>query len=116
MSSVRSDDPAGVEAGPLDLRVLTDVDSNPRPMLVIAVRTMLYDLRDRLPLMVVYDHPKDFPDHVVARLWVSVPMRSTAMVLRATSLGDLRDFLGRLGMIRLAANPADDPVILETWL
>jgi len=69
------------------------------------------------PSNVVYNHPKDFPEGFIARLHLAVDGRTlpTAAVQRAGTLAELRDLLPR-GLVRIARNPQDDPVILETWL
>ena len=67
----------------------------------------------RLPLIVIYDHPADFPNEVVARLWDSE--RPTEIYEKANSVDDLYAKLPLKGMIRLERLPSDDPVIFETW-
>ena len=76
----------------------------------------LYDMREQVPIFVVYDHPTDFPDHVVARLWITKPERPIHLVLRASAVEPLRDFLDACGLVHLSRSPDDDPTILETWI
>src|SRR5579864_6488168 len=78
---------------------------------------LLYDLRAELPMFTVYDRPEDFPDHIVARLWTSLPEpRPTTFLLRASTIGPVRDFLAALGLTHLSRSPEDNPAVLETWL
>lgn len=67
-----------------------------------------------LPIWVVYDHPLDWPDHYVARLWVGE--RPTGDMVLTFSLDALREHLADQGFVRLDRNKEDDPVIVETWL
>lgn len=61
----------------------------------------------------IYNRPVDFPDKFVARRWEgSMP---TQDILIADDLEELRRQLPP-GLYRLARHPADDPVVVETWL
>lgn len=67
----------------------------------------------------VYDHPLDYPDHFVARLWEVTPAGSTATasIITATDIEKLRDTLEfEMGLAMLLRDPNDDPAILEIWL
>jgi hypothetical protein len=66
----------------------------------------------------VYDHPRDNPQHYVARLFYVGKQGSiaTAISFASTNLDELRARLEDLGLIRLHRDPKDDPVIMETWL
>jgi hypothetical protein len=67
-----------------------------------------------LSIWVVYDHPSDFPDHYVARLWEGETPTSVVLIHR--DLERLRERLERLGLVHLDRMEGDDPVVLETWL
>ena len=67
-----------------------------------------------LPIWVVYDHPKDFPNNYVARLWIGEKLTGDMMI--APDIDMLRDELERRGLVKLMPQEGDDPVILETWL
>ena len=67
-----------------------------------------------LTIWAIYDHPSDFPDTWVARRFVNDKVTSDVLV--STDLDTLRRHFARLGLVRLDRNPADDPVIVETWL
>lgn len=69
----------------------------------------------QLPVWVVYDHPQDFPDHFVARLWEGMDNTPTATVLVADTLAELRDMLPP-DLNGLERMEGDDPTIVETWL
>jgi hypothetical protein len=66
----------------------------------------------------VYDHPKDFPDHFVARQWqiipgIPEPVANPKFEMLASNLDDLRDQLAAMGLTPLTRSETDDPVILE---
>lgn len=87
-------------------------DPNARDML-----GWLYAMRDRLPQFVVYDHPEDFPQGYVARLWLTLPENvATAFTMRCVELAPIQDFLESLGMVKLYRSPDDQPHVLETWI
>lgn len=67
-----------------------------------------------LPIWVVYDHPTDWPDHFVARLWVGE--RPTGDMLLAFDIEVIRQTLAEKGLTRLDRMEGDDPNIAETWL
>jgi hypothetical protein len=73
---------------------------------------------DVLALWTIYDHPTDFPNHYIARLFHvdKQGSRATATVVAADSLEALREPLRNIGLTRLPRDPNDDPVIVETWL
>jgi len=63
----------------------------------------------------IYDHPSDFPEVYVARLWEGD--RATDEHIVRAELTDLRIEVQRRGATgRLPRSLADDPVILEVWL
>lgn len=69
-------------------------------------------------MWVVYDHPKDHPDHYVARLFMigiglEVP---SGQIMRSRDLPTLREALADLDLTCLPRNPSDDPVIIESWV
>jgi hypothetical protein len=81
------------------------------------MRQYLYSLRERLPMWTVYDHPTDYPDVYVARLWLSLPEPvALPMTLACPELDPLREELANLGLTSLHRQPGDDPAILETWI
>lgn len=83
---------------------------------------------DAIPVYVVYDHPKDYPDHIVVRrqwvwawFWLGTERRTPAIghdveVHRMPSLGVAHAWLRSLGLHRLERQDEDDPVIVETWI
>lgn len=78
---------------------------------------ILGDLQDRLPMFVIYDHPVDFPEEYVARLWVTLPEPiATTLHMCHAELSVLRDHMQSLGLVRLTRNQEDDPCIVETWM
>lgn len=76
-------------------------------------------MSDVLRMWTVYDHPKDFPDYFVARLYEvdGSGVRATESVIQAKNLDTLREML--LCDMHLTCLPRfanDDPAIVEVWL
>jgi len=70
-------------------------------------------LATKMPLIAIYDHPSDYPDKFVARIWdVDIPTRYA--VLR-DDLESIREVIPPW-MVRFVRSDKDDPVIVETWL
>lgn len=70
--------------------------------------------KDGLPIWVVYDHPSDYPDTYVARMFnLDKP---TDDLLIDADLEKIRDALEGMGLVKLMPMPGDDPVIIETWV
>ena len=67
-----------------------------------------------LEIWTVYDHPSDFPDKFVARLFLND--QPTTAVLVADDLKTIRGQLRNKGFTRLMRAEEDDPVIVETWI
>jgi hypothetical protein len=51
----------------------------------------------------------------VARLWSSLPLAHTSVLIRAGSLDEIREMLPT-GLARLERYPGDDPNIIEVWM
>ena len=69
-----------------------------------------------LPMWVVYDHPRDFPDGFIARKWwVGSTAEPTLVKLSSGTLEGVRALLPR-GFYRIERYHADDPCIVEVWL
>jgi hypothetical protein len=67
----------------------------------------------KVPLICIYDHPEDYPNKFVARLWDgNVP---TEIMVTADTLDGIRAKIPN-GMVRLECNWRDDPAIVETWI
>ena len=64
-------------------------------------------------LHVIYDHPADWPDHVVVRGWQHGRAELGAIVL--PNLEHARAWCRSLGLVRFNPDPAGDPVIVEVW-
>lgn len=67
----------------------------------------------RIPLICVYDHPTDYPDKFIARLWdCNIPTR---IMVTADTLEELREKIPS-SMVRMDRHPKDDPCIVEVWI
>lgn len=70
-----------------------------------------------LEMWTIYDHPRDCPDYFLARKFmVSDEVKPTGHVLAHADIEPLRNAFRYKGLVRIARNDADDPVIVETWL
>jgi hypothetical protein len=72
-----------------------------------------------LAIWTVYDHPRDYPDKIVARRWdVDYDgAKPTSSIIVGPDLQTLRDILEfEMHLTCLARLPEDDPKIVETWL
>jgi hypothetical protein len=65
-----------------------------------------------MEIWTIYKHPRDYPEHYVARLWLWGD--PTERVLTAETLEEIRTLIPR-GLVRLNRMPDDDPAIVETW-
>lgn len=63
---------------------------------------------------VIYDHPADFPDVFVARLFDGED--PTVEIMVCPDLETIRDELHRRGFIPFARVDEDPPAVVETWL
>lgn len=71
-----------------------------------------------LSFWVVYDHPRDMPDRVVARrheCHIGGCSWPTADVVVGDTVSAVRERLPR-GLVCLPRHPRDEPHIVETWL
>ena len=67
-----------------------------------------------IPIITVYDHPKDYPDKFVARVWdVNRPTNLAAV---ADTYEELLQAIPVHQMTRMEPSEKDDPVIRETWI
>lgn len=72
-----------------------------------------------LPMVVIYDHPKDLPAGFVVRVWeVFGDGRAVHREKLGESLADLEAArqLVPAGMVNIGRTDDDDPVIAEVWI
>lgn len=69
---------------------------------------------DGLPMWVVYERPKDFPNCYVSRLWLGE--RPTEELVIASRLEDIHVVLTSRGLVKTDPQEQDDPCIKEVWL
>lgn len=67
-----------------------------------------------IPIITIYDHPADYPDKYVARVWDLD--RPTNLAAIADTYEELLEAIPTQQMVKMTCNPKDDPVIVETWL
>lgn len=67
------------------------------------------------PMWVIYDGPRDYPEHYVVRCWYGTCPETEVML--ADSLQEARDKIERAGgSAPLQRDFSDDPCIVEIWL
>lgn len=73
-------------------------------------------MTDALIMWVIYDHPLDFPDGFIARLWQGAT--ATDRVVTGETLGAVRGKLRTLhpDLVSFHRSERDDPRIVEVWL
>lgn len=66
----------------------------------------------------IYDHPKDFPDHFVARKWIvnAAGPTPTQDIIVSSRLDPIREQLDGLGLVCIGRAASDDATIVETWV
>ena len=70
-----------------------------------------------LEMWPVYDHPADFPNHIVARRFqYNQPQTGPEDLIKADSIQQIRELLASHGLVRIERAETDDPCIVETWL
>jgi hypothetical protein len=70
-------------------------------------------------IWVVYDHPRDHPDHYVARaqrILTDGSLEVSGTAFSSPNLEDIRAYMEAKGLVRMERHDEDDPVILETWI
>lgn len=67
----------------------------------------------KLPLIAVYNHPTDYPDKYVARVWDT--NKPTRFVKLAETLEEIRDAIPK-SMCNIGRKDNDDPCIVEVWI
>jgi len=68
----------------------------------------------KLPLYVVYDHPTDYPDLFVIRIWENeIPKE---IIFTSTDIDVIRAYLRIRGLVSLGRYKEDDEKILEVWV
>ena len=71
---------------------------------------------DVLEMFVIYDHPKDYPDFVVLRVWsVHAGRVEPGISYVEKTIEACRRHLPN-GAINIGRQPGDDPVIVEVWV
>jgi hypothetical protein len=75
-----------------------------------------------LEMWVVTDHPKDFPNHYVARKNVVahggniIKLDGPGNLIIMENLEELRQILASKGLSKMLRDESDDPVIVESWM
>lgn len=72
-----------------------------------------------MPMITIYDHPSDYPDVYVGRIWeIGRPGTNgpTNIVITRPSLQELRDDIMQNGFTVGFADAQDDACIVESWI
>lgn len=71
----------------------------------------------RMPMAIIYDSPKDFPELCLCRLWEGAGCRPTATAICRNTIDELREDIKAAGFqVVIPRSRGDDPVIVETWI
>ena len=71
----------------------------------------------QIPMIVIYDSPKDFPGMYLCRVWEGADSCPTNAYMQRNSLEEMRKDINAAGFnIRIPRDMKDDPVIIETWM
>ena len=71
----------------------------------------------KIPMVVIYDSPKDYPEMYLCRIWEGAGGHPTNTAMQKNSLEEMREDIQAAGfLIRFPRAEGDDPVILETWI
>lgn len=68
------------------------------------------------PIYVIYDHPLDFPDLFVCRVWHGERIAEAEPLMVAATLDEIRDALEARGLVNMGRYAEDDPAIAEAWI
>lgn len=66
-----------------------------------------------MDIWTIYDHPTDYPTGFIARRFDTD--KPTGDIITG-KLSSLRLYFADLGLVCMARDPSDDPVIVETWM
>jgi hypothetical protein len=75
--------------------------------------------RELMHVWSIFDHPLDYPHHVVARraeIGHGPEPLMTNEVLCADTIEPLRDEMMRRGLICVPRDPTDPPFLVESWM
>jgi hypothetical protein len=70
----------------------------------------------KLPQIVVYKNPHDYPNHYVARIWEAAIPAPTDTIMIGESIEKIREGIPEARFHRLDRHPNDDPGIFEVWI
>lgn len=71
----------------------------------------------RFPMVAIYEKPRDYPDAYVGRIWDAIGPEATTVIVKRTTLDELREDLRRSGyMTRIMRDEKDEPHVVESWM
>jgi len=75
-------------------------------------------MNDALEMWTIYDHPRDHPNHYVARKFrvSGNQIEATKDLIVMGKLDNFRAYMKARGKVNLGRFLEDDPVIVETWV
>lgn len=71
------------------------------------------DVQSQIPMIVIFNSPKDYPGKFVGRLW-DLDKPTQVLTVKDT-LEDVRNEIP-FGFINIGRHVSDDPVIVEVWI
>ena len=73
--------------------------------------------RIKIPMAVIYDSPKDFPELKLCRIWEGAGCHPTNTAIYRNTTEKLREDIKAAGFsILIPRSKGDDLVIVETWM
>ena len=73
-----------------------------------------------LKMWTIYDHPKDYPNFFVARMFYICPIKNeplpSNLIYLSSDLKTLQKRMQSLFLTCISRHDTDDPTIIETWL
>ena len=67
-----------------------------------------------VPIVAVYQSPKEYPGKFVARLW-DIHKKPKLYIMVKDTLAGIQENIP-IHMVRLPPTPQDDPILIETWI
>jgi len=76
-------------------------------------------MQEGLKIYTAYDHPKDFPNHIVVRCWIILAGKTVPVLeprILASTIEEVREYMLRRGLVILPRETMDEPVIIESYI
>lgn len=68
----------------------------------------------RMPVFAVYDHPEDYPDHCIARLFDTD--RPTNIIIKRSTVKEMQRYFRKTTLMFSPRDPKDARSLVGTWM